>query len=182
MIKSLSCARTFPVTIIIALIILANLSAGRAQSVELGQQVKDNTWKVTCSSSKQIRQPQSVRVMPVGSGLQIIRQLVPSEGFSLFQVGCTIENSTSMEAHYFLKDMHTYSTPEDAFSVIGMSQGGDSEGPLFLLTLINPELKDTKVTVAPGEKQQVVFLFLAKAKSEALRFQFRDLPPYSLEW
>lgn len=180
--KSIFYIMTFLLASVIAVISLVNLSASQAQSVGLGQQVKDGTWKVTCSSSKQIRQPQSVRVMPVGPGLQLVRQFVPSEGFTLFQVGCTVEDWTSMEAHYFLKDIHTYSIPEDTLSVIGMSQGSDSDDPLFLLTLVNPEIKDTKVTVAPGEKHQVVFLFLAKAKSKGLRFQFRDLQPYSLEW
>lgn len=178
--KCMSVSKYFLVAAVIALTPLSAVS--QSHSVALGQQVKDDMWSVTCSSSKQIRHPQSVRVMPVGSGLQIVRQFAPSEGFTLFQVGCTVENRTSMDKQYFLKDIHTYSIPEDAFSVIGMSGGHNADDPLFLLTLVNPEIKDKKIAVAAGEIQQIVFLFLAKARPKELRFQFRNLSPYSLEW
>lgn len=161
----------------------AHVSAHGAESVELGQQVKDGKWRITCQSSKQITRPQSVRVMPLGPGLQIVRDFVPLEGNTLIEIVCAIENAMSVQAHYSLKDIHTFSIPEGTFSVIGISLDRTikTDDPVFNLTLVNPEIADTKVTVSPGEKQEQIFLFLAKAKFKALRFQFRDLSPYRLK-
>jgi len=48
---------------------------------------------------KQVTNPNSVAVMTRGSGLQLVRRFTPSEGFTLVQIGCTIENLTLIEVH-----------------------------------------------------------------------------------
>ena len=68
-----------------------------------------------CSSMKQVTNPNRVAVMTRNSGLQLVRRFTPSEGFTLVQIECTIENLTPIEVHYSLKDVHTYSIPKDGF-------------------------------------------------------------------
>jgi hypothetical protein len=163
------------------ILISLEASASELETVELGQQVKDSIWKVTCFSMKQVTYPNSVAVMTRGSGLQLVRRFTPSEGSTLVQIGCTIENLMPIEVHYSLKDVHTYSIPQDGFYVVGINRGRtNEEDPHFFLTLANPEIMDEKVAVAPSEKDPIILLFVHKANTRELRFRFRNLRPYRL--
>lgn len=171
------------------------------QVVELGTTVTDGKWEVTCSSTRRV---ESATVLPdLTGGLLVPGTFAPKGDNSLLLVFCTIRNTTSSTATYTLVDLHTKSTPEGRFHVLGIdvatgasaTQGlivedgwvllseptasGVGSGHVFYIS-VDGKASEHPISVAPGKGRERVFLAFVEGTPTDLVIQFQSLSPFRL--
>ncbi len=170
------------------------------QVVELGTTVTDGKWEVTCLSTRRV---ESAMVLPdLKGGLLLPGTFVPKGNNSLLLVFCAIRNMTSSTATYTLADLRLTSIPQGGASVLGVDvantapslQGLMVEDGWALLSepmksgvgltifyiSVDGKASEHPISVAPGKKQERVFLTWLSGTLTDLTIQFQSCPPFRL--